>query len=235
MHSHGEGVDVQKPPDKRLPDAEQQVRLNAVEAVLTGTVAVIVTSVKFFDGAWLVMALIPMLVGLMSFIHRQYAQQEQELRVRDEGPLPGPHREQRVIVPVNGINRAVVQAVNFGRALARDIAARTGAAIGLHRFSLTQLAARLAQRRQLAQCDRTVPVYAGETKLQFVRLRWAPFQVVIHATGSTSLTICSALGTSTTLHARTGQPVELSNIDPARLPPAYRGRIQKYFQKLSEK
>jgi hypothetical protein len=28
---------------------------------------------------------------------------------------------------------------------------------------------------------------------------------------------------------------ELSNIDPSRLPPAYRGRIQKYFQKLSEK
>ncbi|HWH71889.1 MAG TPA: hypothetical protein VNT26_21180, partial [Candidatus Sulfotelmatobacter sp.] len=27
---------------------------------------------------------------------------------------------------------------------------------------------------------------------------------------------------------------ELTNIDPTRLPPAYRGRIQKYFQKLSE-
>jgi hypothetical protein len=28
---------------------------------------------------------------------------------------------------------------------------------------------------------------------------------------------------------------EMTNIDPSRLPPAYRGRIQKYFQKLSEK
>lgn len=28
---------------------------------------------------------------------------------------------------------------------------------------------------------------------------------------------------------------DLMNIDPARLPPAYRGRIQKYFQRLSEK
>ena len=28
---------------------------------------------------------------------------------------------------------------------------------------------------------------------------------------------------------------EVSNIDPSRLPPAYRGRIQKYFEKLSEK
>jgi hypothetical protein len=30
-----------------------------------------------------------------------------------------------VIIPVNGINRAVVQAVNFGRALARDVRAST--------------------------------------------------------------------------------------------------------------
>jgi hypothetical protein len=28
---------------------------------------------------------------------------------------------------------------------------------------------------------------------------------------------------------------DITNIDPTRLPPAYRGRIQKYFQKLSEK
>jgi hypothetical protein len=28
---------------------------------------------------------------------------------------------------------------------------------------------------------------------------------------------------------------EVTNIDPTRLPPAYRGRIQKYFQKLSER
>jgi hypothetical protein len=28
---------------------------------------------------------------------------------------------------------------------------------------------------------------------------------------------------------------EVTNIDPSRLPPAYRGRIEKYFQKLSEK
>ncbi|HMJ66196.1 MAG TPA: hypothetical protein VK615_12700, partial [Candidatus Binatia bacterium] len=35
--------------------------------------------------------------------------------------------------------------------------------------------------------------------------------------------------------ARKEEKVEVTNIDPARLPPAYRGRIQKYFQKLSEK
>lgn len=35
--------------------------------------------------------------------------------------------------------------------------------------------------------------------------------------------------------ASKGERPELMNIDPSRLPPAYRGRIQKYFQRLSEK
>jgi hypothetical protein len=35
--------------------------------------------------------------------------------------------------------------------------------------------------------------------------------------------------------AKKEEKVEVTNIDPASLPPAYRGRIQKYFQKLSEK
>jgi hypothetical protein len=40
--------------------------------------------------------------------------------------------------------------------------------------------------------------------------------------------------TADTLAKKEDKP-EVTNIDPTRLPPAYRGRIQKYFQKLSEK
>ena len=40
--------------------------------------------------------------------------------------------------------------------------------------------------------------------------------------------------TSDRLATKEDKP-EVTNIDPTRLPPAYRGRIQKYFQKLSEK
>ncbi|MCI0745583.1 MAG: hypothetical protein L0Y58_09280 [Verrucomicrobia subdivision 3 bacterium] len=35
--------------------------------------------------------------------------------------------------------------------------------------------------------------------------------------------------------AKKEEKTEVTNIDPSRLPPAYRGRIQKYFEKLSEK
>ena len=40
--------------------------------------------------------------------------------------------------------------------------------------------------------------------------------------------------TSEQLAVKENKP-DVTNIDPAKLPPAYRGRIQKYFQKLSEK
>ncbi len=108
---------------EKSPGWRRRLTINAFGAILTGVVAIIVTSVKFWDGAWLVLVLIPIFVGIMSFIHRQYAAQEAELRVPDAGVLPGPHREQRVIIPVNGINRTVIHAINFGRGLAPDIRA----------------------------------------------------------------------------------------------------------------
>jgi hypothetical protein len=108
---------------ERGPGWRRRLTINAFGAFLTGAVAIVVTAVKFEAGAWLVLVLIPILVLIMSFIFRQYEAQAEELKVRDEGVIPGPHREQRVVVPVNGINRAVIQAINFGRAFGADLRA----------------------------------------------------------------------------------------------------------------
>jgi amino acid transporter len=102
---------------------QRRLTINAIGCVATATVAVVVTTVKFADGAWLVLTLIPILVAIMLFIRREYDAQERELHVRDDLVAEGPHREQRVVVPVNGINRAVIQAVTFGRTMSRDIRA----------------------------------------------------------------------------------------------------------------
>ena len=67
--------------------------------------------------------LIPILVSVMRFVRREYDDQALELQVHDDFVVSGPHREQRVVIPVNGINRAVVQAVNFGRTIAQDVRA----------------------------------------------------------------------------------------------------------------
>ncbi|MGZ8501597.1 MAG: APC family permease [Candidatus Limnocylindrales bacterium] len=108
---------------ERVPGWRRRLAINAFGACLTGGVAIIVTSVKFRDGAWLVVLLIPILVTLMRLVRREYDDQAAELHVRDDIVFAGPNREQRVVIPVNGINRTVVQAVNFGRTIARDVRA----------------------------------------------------------------------------------------------------------------
>jgi amino acid transporter len=107
----------------RDPGWRQRLAINAVGCIATAIVAVVVTTVKFVDGAWFVIVLIPLLVAMMLFIRREYDAQEKELHVRDDLVVEGPHREQRVVVPLNGINRAVIQAVNFGRTMSPDIRA----------------------------------------------------------------------------------------------------------------
>lgn len=97
--------------------------INGIGALTTGVVAVEVAATKFIYGAWVVAILIPILIAMMMFIKRQYASTAAQLAVKKDVHLPGPHREERVIVPVAGINRAVVQAVNVGRSIADDVLA----------------------------------------------------------------------------------------------------------------
>jgi amino acid transporter len=97
--------------------------VNGIGAITTGVVAIEVAASKFLLGAWVVLLLIPILIAMMLFIRRQYTSSAEQLAVHDDIPLPMPHRDERVIVPVPGINRAVVQAINVGRSIAPDIRA----------------------------------------------------------------------------------------------------------------
>src|SRR4051794_20096890 len=105
------------------PGWRRRLTVNAIGCVATAVVAVVGTSVSFFWGAWLVMVLTRVLVSGMRFIRGEYDAKEHELHVRDDLVVDPPHREQRVVVPINGVNRAVIQAVKFGRTMSRDIRA----------------------------------------------------------------------------------------------------------------
>jgi amino acid transporter len=99
-----------------------RLSINGFGAVLTGFVFVVVLVAKA-PTSLLVAVVIPILVGIMLFIHRQYSASATELSVRSDAIIPGPRREERVIVPVPTLNRAVVHAVNVGRSIAPDVQA----------------------------------------------------------------------------------------------------------------
>jgi amino acid transporter len=107
---------------ERSPGWRRRLATNAFGCLLTAVVFVVVTAAKA-PTSLIVIVLIPLLVSLMLFIRRQYTGQAAELFVQEDVRIPGPHREQRVVVPVNGINRAVVQAINFARTISDDIRA----------------------------------------------------------------------------------------------------------------
>jgi amino acid transporter len=100
----------------------RKLTINGFGAALTSVVFVVVLVAKA-PTSLLVAVLIPLLIGMMLFINRQYRASAEHLAVRPDVVIPPPRREERVIVPVPGINRAVVQAINVGRSIAPDVRA----------------------------------------------------------------------------------------------------------------
>ena len=99
-----------------------RLAINTFGCALTGLVAVVVMIAKA-PTSLLVVVVIPLLVVIMLFIHRQYMASSKELEVTPEKVIKGPHREERVIVPVPGINRAVVHALNVGLSINPNVQA----------------------------------------------------------------------------------------------------------------
>lgn len=97
--------------------------LNGVGAVATGVVALIVGVAKFALGAWTVLLLIPLLIGLMWAIGRHYRSVEVALAVDlTSGALPR-RVAPRVLVPVSRLDRATVNALAFATSISADVTA----------------------------------------------------------------------------------------------------------------
>ena len=108
---------------ERNPGWAWRCMLNGFGAVLTGIVFLVVAYEKFFNGAWMVLIFIPTLIAMMMFIRHQYASSARQLTMRPGAAIPQPHRHNRVVIPVAGVNRAVVQALNVARSITTDIRA----------------------------------------------------------------------------------------------------------------
>src|SRR6266702_4322357 len=95
--------------------------INGVGAVATGLVALVVASMKFLEGAWIVVVLIPLLVLLFTGISHHYKYVERE-RITAL-PLHPQDIHHRLIVPIAELNHASKQALAYARSISPQVTA----------------------------------------------------------------------------------------------------------------
>jgi amino acid transporter len=96
--------------------------INGLGALMTAIVALVFATTKFRDGAWIVLILIPILVLGFSAIHRHYRGLAQNLSLEHYGAPPRPPRH-RVILPIGGVHRGSLAALQYAKALSDDVTA----------------------------------------------------------------------------------------------------------------
>jgi len=97
---------------------KKSIVINAVGSVATFIVLCVFIATKFIHGAWIVVVVVPLLVFMFRAIHKHYVHVAQELSTEGIGDLrPIKHT---VIVPISGIHRGVVTALQYAEAIAPD-------------------------------------------------------------------------------------------------------------------
>jgi amino acid transporter len=106
---------------KRLrgPGWKTSAAINGFGALVTGIVLVVVAITKTSEGAWVMVLLIPIHVGLFRASRRHYDEVARQLSL--EGFTNGPKHRNVVVVPMSGVHRAVVQALEYAKTLSSDV------------------------------------------------------------------------------------------------------------------
>jgi hypothetical protein len=109
--------------EKRLPGRAWKVGVNGIGAFVTGVVLVVVGIVKFTQGAWLILVAIPLMVIACRAVRQHYYLTVRELSLADyEKPKEIRHT---AIIPVAGMNKMVLAAIEYARSISRDVIAVT--------------------------------------------------------------------------------------------------------------
>jgi amino acid transporter len=97
---------------------KKSLAINAVGALATFVVLCVFIATKFIHGAWIVVVVIPLLVLLFKAIHNHYVLVAKQLST--EGLAQIRPIKHTVIVPISGIHRGVVNALQYARSIASD-------------------------------------------------------------------------------------------------------------------
>lgn len=97
---------------------KHRATVNGFGAICTAVVTVVFGIVKFRDGAWIVVILIPLLVMLFSRIKAHYRSVAKQLSLENYRPRQGVRHHVFVLVP--DIHRGVIPAMQYGRTISTE-------------------------------------------------------------------------------------------------------------------
>jgi len=96
---------------------------NGFGALCTAIVMGVFAITKFKDGAWVVLILTPVLIGIFIFIRRHYTGVASGLSLENYGEPPPYLGRHRVIVPISNVHQGTLAALRYARMLSDDITA----------------------------------------------------------------------------------------------------------------
>lgn len=97
--------------------------INGLGALMTGFALIIIGFSKFLQGAWISILLIPLIVATLLRIRHHYTHVAQQLSMKGWPPSLRPSPAQRVVIPISGVHRGIVDAINFSRSITDSITA----------------------------------------------------------------------------------------------------------------
>ncbi|MFL6186241.1 MAG: APC family permease [Actinomycetes bacterium] len=101
----------------RQPGWRGGLAINGLGATVTLLVLIVITITKFTHGAWMVVIAIPLLVWLLLRTQRVYRGELGELKVEVSHRLAPPKPRHEVVVLVEGLDRATIEALQYARQL----------------------------------------------------------------------------------------------------------------------
>jgi amino acid transporter len=106
---------------ERSPGWRTSALVNGFGATVTGIVLVIVAITKTLEGAWIVLLLIPIIIAIFKATRRHYDHVASQLTLRNYKPQARLHNT--VLIPIGGLQRAVVEALRYAETLSDDVRA----------------------------------------------------------------------------------------------------------------
>ncbi len=97
--------------------------INLLGALATGTTLLVVATSKFLEGAWISILLIPLQVILFLRVRRHYQEVREQLSLHGLPPSLRPDNPARVVIPISGVHRGMVNAVTFAQSISSNVTA----------------------------------------------------------------------------------------------------------------